>query len=196
MLPSLVTQRLRWLCGQPGLQRLAGQKLLREHLGARVREQGLRHHHARPGRVLGEPLHLFSLLQVVHLAQQRGLDLGHHAVQHGIRRQRHVGVGQRAQRGAHQLHVARNGRGNAGVLHLDSHRAVAGQLCAVHLAQAGGGKRSGFKVVEQRLWLLPEGLAEHAAHQGSVERRGLVVGASQFAAHAVGQEARVHAEQL
>ena len=73
---------------------------------------------------------------------------------------------------------------------------MACELRAVHLAQAGCGKRGGLELVEQRLGLLPEGLAEHAAHQGAVERRGLVVGACQFAAHPVGQQARVHAEQL
>ena len=196
VLASPVAQRLLRLRGQPGVQVQPRQVLLREHLGPGVRQEGPRHRHAGQRGMLGEPLQLLGLLQVVHLAQQRGLDLVHHAVHHRIGGQRQIGVGQCTQCCARQLHVAGDGGGDAGVLHLHGHQALARQLCAVHLAQAGGGEGSGLEMREQRLGLLPEGLAEHPPHQGAVERQRLVLGARQLAAHTLGQQRGVHAQQL
>ena len=146
--------------------------------------------------MFGKPLQLPGLVQVIHLVQQRALDLLHHALHHHIAGQRQVAVRQSTQGGTQQAHVRGDGRGNARVLHLDRHGAMPGQLGAVHLAQAGGSKGLGLEAGEQGLGLLPEGLAEHPAHQRAVERRGLVAGARQLAPHALGQKTGVHAQDL
>ena len=66
----------------------------------------------------------------------------------------------------------------------------------MHLPQAGGGKSQWVELLKQHMGVLAQLLAQHLHHQRPIQRRDLVMRPGQLMAHAFGQKAQFHAQQL